>query len=274
MQPLKNDKLQFNGPVLIFPLVRLAETPVQSYTPVDIMRTTLGVGPCQHLLDVEGQKQEHVGRATCHVWAWLNEVYGGRQQKAKMKEVETYLSDALDFVTHIRKRIQDYVAFGKEMRQYLAEQRAKHPELQENIDALAKLTAEIDSRVAPRMKTIYQEPRLKLCAAKIMERKEEVTPVSLAAQLNRDFLAKGGLLGYDGPDWQTRLDKEYSDPLTTIGGEQDELVAECRWVVKALRQKAGILLSIDPRMGPIATEIRARTHKMLRSGAAYEGARH
>ena len=47
-----------------------------------------------------------------------------------------------------------------------------------------------------------------------------------------------------------------------------------RLAVKALRQKAGILLATDPRMAPIATEIRTRTQKMLRGGAAYEGARH
>lgn len=52
------------------------------------------------------------------------------------------------------------------------------------------------------------------------------------------------------------------------------MVGECRWVVKALRQKAAIQLAIDARMAPIATEIRARTQKMLRGGAAYEGARH
>ena len=98
-------------------------------------------------------------------------------------------------------------------------------------------------------------------------------PVALVAQLNRDFLASG-LLDYAGADWQSRLDNEYANALTLIGGEQDETVGECRWVVKALRQKAGMLLAADPRLAPIATEIRARTHKMLRGGAAYEGARH
>ena len=52
------------------------------------------------------------------------------------------------------------------------------------------------------------------------------------------------------------------------------MVGECRWVVKALRQKAGILMVTDPAMAPIAAEIRTRTQKMLRGGAAYEGGRH
>jgi hypothetical protein len=273
LQPLRHKRLTFDGPVLIYPITRLAQTPILSYTAVDIMRNTLGVGPCQHLLDVEGQKQEHVGRATCHVRTLLNEVYGSGQQKAKRKEIENYLGDAHDFVTHIRKRIEAYVAFGKELRTYLAEQRSAHPELKDKLDALETLAREIDERVEPRMAAILRHPALKEMAAKVAERKEDATPPALAAQLNREFVAKG-LLDYAGTDWQARLRKEYTDPLTTIGGQQDEMVGECRWVVKALRQKAGILLATDPRMAPIAAEIRTRTQKMLRGGAAYEGARH
>ena len=92
--PSSTSRLRFDGPVLIYPLTRLAETPIARYTPVDIMRNTLGVGPCQHLLDVEGQKQEHVGRATCHVRDLISEVYGSGQQKEKRKEIENYLGDA------------------------------------------------------------------------------------------------------------------------------------------------------------------------------------
>ncbi len=273
LQPLDHKRLSFGGPVLIYPITRLAQTPIAQFTPVDVMRSTLGVGPCQHLLDTEGQKQEHVGRATCHVWRLLTDIYTNGEQKAKRKEIEIYLGDALDFVTHIRARIVLYVAFGKDLRKYLQEQRAAHPELKDKLDQLEALAREIDERVEPRMQAILQQPKLKEIAAKVAKRKEEPTPPALAAQLNRDFLASG-LLDYSGADWQARLDKEYSDPITTIGGEQDEMVGECRWVVKALRQKAGILMATDPALAPIAAEIRARTQKMLRGGAAYEGARH
>jgi hypothetical protein len=273
LQPLAHKRLTFNGPALIYPITRLAETPVQWYTPVDIVRNTLGVGPCQYLLDVEGQKQEHVGRATCHVRDLLKEVYGSGRQKGMRKEIETYLGDALDFVTHIRNRILDYVAFGKNLRKYLAEQRAAHPEFKEELDALDALAGEIEERVRPRMQAILQYQALKGIAAQLVERQAEPTPPALAAQLNHEFIEKG-LLDYDGTDWADKLKKEYFDPLTTIGGQQDEMVGECRWVVKALRQKAGILLATEPKMAPIAAEIRARTQKMLRGGAAYEGARH
>jgi len=272
LQPLEHKKLQFDGPVLIYPLNRLVDTPVDGYTPVDVVRNTLGVGPCQYILDVEGQKQEHVGRATCHVRTLLNETYGAGQQKAKRLEIEHYLCDALDFVTHIRKRILAYVEFGRELRTFLAAESAAHPELREAAESLDAIAKEIDTRVEARIESIRKNPKLLPIAAGVSERKEDVTPPALAAQLNREFSKT--LLDYEGADWKERLKKEYTDPLTAIGGEQDEMVGECRWVVKALRQKAGILMALDPKAAPLAAEVRNRTQKILRGGAAYEGARH
>jgi hypothetical protein len=273
IQPLKNKRLSFEGAVVIYPINRLQETPVDAYAPVDIMRNTLGVGPCQYILDVEGQKQEHVGRATCHVRTLLTETYTAGTQKGKEKEIKAWLGDAFDFITHIRNRILTYVEFGKEIRAYVAEQAKAHPELKESLDGLESIAGEIDMRVAAGMDRIRKHPTLQVIAKEVEERKEEVTPPALAAQLNRDFLAKG-LQDYAGADWKDKLKKEYTDPLTAIGGSQDDMVGECRWVVKALRQKAGILMATDPKMAPVAMEIRARTQKVLRGGAAFEGARH
>jgi hypothetical protein len=272
LQPLDHKKVLFSGPVLLYPMNRLAETPVEWYTPVDVVRNTLGVGPCQYLLDVEGQKQEHVGRATCHVRTLLNDTYGAGQQKAKRKEIENYLNDGHDFVTHIRNRVLAYVAFGHDLGKFLASEREAHPELKEAIESLETITKEIDTRVGAHMDAMKKNPRLAPFAAEVAARNEETTPPALAAALNRTF--QRTLLDYDGADWKERLKKEYTDPLTAIGGAQDEMVGECRWVVKALRQKAGILMATDPKLAPLAAEVRARTQKILRGGAAYEGARH
>ena len=269
LQPLEHKRLAFDGPVVIYPINRLAETPIDAYAPVDIVRNTLGVGPCQYILDVEGQKQEHVGRATCHVRTLLTETYSAGLQKGKRKEIEAWLTDAYDFVAHIRKRILTYVDFGKEIRAYLAEQKKAHPELKEPLDSLDAIASEIDLRVAAGMDRIQKSKML----ADVTGRLKDPTPPDLAAQLNRDFIAKG-LHEYEGTDWKDKLKREYTDPLTAIGGSQDDMVGECRWVVKALRQKAGILMATDPKMAPVALELRARTQKVLRGGAAYEGARH
>ncbi len=272
LQPIENKRLAFDGPVVIFPMNRLAETPVEEYTPVDVVRATLGVGPCQYILDVEGQKQEHVGRATCHVRSCINETWTAGLQKAKRKEVEAWLGDANDFVVHIRNRILAYVAFGKELRAWLAERKKARPELGAEIDALEALARELDERTEAKLAAMRSHPALQGTIARLAERKVEPLAPAMVTELNRHF--KEALLDYEGADWKERIKKEYTDPLTAIGGQQDDMVGECRWVAKALRQKAGLAAALDARLAPLAAQVRARTQKVLRGGAAYEGARH
>ncbi len=272
LQPLEHAKLAFRGPVVVYPINRLPETPVDRFLPVDVLRQTLGVGPCQYILDVEGQKAEHVGRATCHVRTELTKIWTAGRQKERRKEVENYVQDALDFVVHIRKRILAYVEFGKETLAWLEARRATQPELKAFLDDMEAVVREIDQRVKVRVDTTSKNKLLQEVVARLLARGEEPTPPALAAELNRDFLKT--LAGYEGADWKERLKKDYFDGLTHIGGQQDELVGECRWVVKALRQKAGLAMASDPKAAPAAAELRARAQKILRGGAAYEGARH
>jgi hypothetical protein len=251
LQPLRGKVLRLQGPAIVYPINRVRATPLDAYTVVDVMRGTLGVGPCEHILDLEGQRAEYKGRATCSVRDTLNPIYEKQQQKQQRARVDQTLDEGLTFVKHIRGRITRYVAFGQQMRQYLAEQQKAHPEWAEFIGEMEKLTGEIDRRVAAR-------------AAKIK------TP-EYVAQMNEDFRKE--VLDYEGSDAIKRC-KRYTEALVQIGDNQDELSGECRWVVKTLRQRAGIRMALDPRVAPVALEIRARTQEALRNPANHEGARH
>lgn len=251
LQPIKSKMLEFAGPVVVYPINRVKQTPLDAFTVVDVMRNTLGVGPCEHILDLEGQKAEYKGRATCSVRDKLTPIYDKNDQKAKRAEIDKTLEEGLAFVKHIRGRITRYVEFGQKMRQYLAEQRKTHPELAEFIDEMEKLTAEIDSRVAARV--------------------EKIKTPEYVAKMNDDF--RKNVLD-DTTAAAAKKCKEYTRALVEIGDNQDELSGECRWVVKSLRQQAAIRMALDPRAAPIAAEIRARTQEALRNPANHEGARH
>ncbi len=251
LQPLKSSVMQLKGPVIVYPINRVTQTPLDIYTAVDVMRNRLGVGPCQHILDIEGQKSEYKGMATCGVRDTLTPIYEKKEQKKKRVEVERALDDGLTFVKHIRVRITRYVEFGKKMRQYLADQKKAHGELSEFIAEMDRLTQEIDDRVAA-----YAD---------------KIKTPDHVARMNDDF--RKDVLDYDGADSLRRC-QAYTRDLVEIGGSQDELVGECRWVVKALRQRAGTSIALDPRVSPIASEIRARTQEALRNPADHEGARH
>ncbi|MSQ97042.1 MAG: hypothetical protein EXR98_21150 [Gemmataceae bacterium] len=251
LQPIKSKKLQFAGPALIYPIHRVKQTPLNAFTVVDVMRNTLGVGPCEHILDVQSHKEEYKGRATCGVRDKLTPIYAAGEQKIQRAEVDKTLDDGLIFVKHIRGRINDYIAFGQKMRKHLAEQKKALPELAEFINEMDLLTQVIDEKVAARADKIK-------------------TPEHVV-KMNADF--RKNVLGYDGPDAIARC-KAYTQALVVIGDNQDELSGECRWAVRTLRQRAGILMALDPRVALIATEIRNRTQEMLRNPAWHEGARH
>src|SRR5262249_32855959 len=125
------------------------------------------------------------------------------------------------------------------------------PELADFLGELDALTQEIDARVTARADKIQ-------------------TPDHVAA-MNEEF--RKNVLNDDGPDAQAKS-KQYAEALVVIGDNQDELSGECRWVVKALRQKAGILMATNPRAAAVAGEIRARTQEALRNPANHEGAHH
>jgi hypothetical protein len=251
LQPLKHEALTFRGPVVLYPINRVPQTPLDVFTVVDVMRNSLGVGPCEYILGLEGQKSEYKGRATCSTRDTLEPIYAKGQQKQKREEIEKVLKEVLAFVTHIRGRIEGYVEFGRTTRAYLAEQARAHPELKEPLAELDKLAQQLDARVAAR--------------------REKIKTLAVAAQMVEDF--RRDVLDYEGADALDRC-KKFTRPMVEIGGNQDELAGECRWVVKSLRQKAGLLLATEPRLAGVAAEIRTRTQTALQKPAGHEGARH
>jgi hypothetical protein len=237
--------------VVVYPLNRTPETPVNTYTVVDLVRSTLGVGPCEYVLDLEGQKQEYKGRATCASRDALVRIYSNNLQKSKHAEVEQVLDDALAFVKHIRGRINRYVDFGHKVRAYLAEQKKGHPELGNFLTEMDTLAQEIDARVAARKSSIK-------------------SPDQVAA-MNNEF--RKTLLDYEGKDALSKC-RKYASALVEVGGSQDELVGECRWCIKTLRQRAGLRLAQDGRVAKVAEAIRTITQEALRNPAVHEGAQH
>jgi hypothetical protein len=251
LQPLKTESLVLRGAALIYPFNRVPDTAAEIFTVVDVARNTLGQGPCEYILDQEGQKASNKGWATCHTRDFLNGVYGKGEQKAKRADVDKGLDNVLLFVRHIRGRITRYRDFMRDIRAWLAERAKAQPDLKAGLEELDAICLELEARYAAR------EEKIK-------------TPEHVAA-MNEEF--RKTLLGYDGADAAEKV-KEFAMALVVIGDNQDELAGECRWVVRSLRQKAALLMATRPGMSAIAAELRAKTQEILKNPAGHEGARH
>ncbi len=250
LQPLgKPDR--FQGPAVIYPINRVRETPLDEFTLVDVVRATLGVGPCEYILDVEGQGAAMKGRATCATRDTLKPIYAAKQQRQKKDEIERALTEVVVFVKHIRARIDQYVEFGHEMLAYIEQQKTLHPELKGFLAEMETCTRAIDAAVAKRKSNIRNPQYV----------------VDLTEKFRRE------LLDYEGHDALAKC-TAITHAIVTVGGNQDELVGECRNAVKVLRQRAGLATAADPRAADIAREIRDRTQKALRNATSYEAPRH
>jgi hypothetical protein len=209
------------------------------------------VGPCQYILDLEGQGLSFKGKPTCATRNLLDPIYEKGEQANRTADVTQALDDVLAFIRLIRGRIEQYRAFGKDMQAYLADQRTKNPELAGFLDEMLKLTREIDAGVE--------------------RHKAGMNTPEHATALVDEF--RSTLVGYQGTDAFDHC-KTLTSGFVKIGGNQDELVAECRRAVKVLRQRAALELALDPRVAPIVAEIRTRTQAVLRDPVNYEAARH
>ena len=165
--------------------------------------------------------------------------------------MEQALTDVLAFVRHIRTRIEAYAAFGQQMLAYFDEEQKTRPELAAFLSEMEVLTRRIDAAVA-RRKGAIQSPEY---------------ATSLVDRFRRT------LTDYEGSDALDRC-RKITAALVEIGGNQDELVGECRVAVKILRQRAALAMATDPRAAadcqrsspphpghaPLADELRGARH--------------
>jgi hypothetical protein len=245
----------FAGPVLVYPLDRAKAaplvTPIENLTVVDLVRMTLGVGPCEYILDLEGQKRNARGVATCYARDVINAIYQKGTQLHERPLIEEQLDAAVAFITNVRERIDLYVKFGHETAAYLREQKRLDPRHAALLDEWIELVGRLDQ--------YFEQDR------------EKIHSPAYARQAAADF--REHLLGYTAKDAPQRCAAQMA-VFTGVGGAQDGLVASCRMVVKLLRQRAGIAVALDPGLKGVAGEIRARTQAILRNPTPYEAPRH
>jgi hypothetical protein len=251
LQPFKDKPLTFEGPTVIYPLNRTRATGLNDLTPVDLIRNTLGVGPCEYVLDVEGQRSHWLGMATCGVRDTLDPIYAAHRQGQEKETIEKTLVDLVTFVKLIRGRIETYVAFGRQTSAYLEAQKQAHPELTDRLAELQRLAAVMEEKYA--------------------ERKDKIQTPERVIAMVEDF--RKNVLDCETDDAPAQCHK-FTEAWVVIGDNQDELAGECRWATKMLRQRAGLMMAADPKMAEVAREVRLRSQKVLRSPAGHEGAAH
>jgi len=130
------------GKHIIYPLDRTKATPLTEFTPVDILRNTLGVGPCQYILETEGLASAD-NPTPDQVMTWVEKQVKKKGGKDAADDIRERLKAMVELAGRTEARIKRYADFAAEMKQLLASDNSEAGQkLRATADVLAKAAAD------------------------------------------------------------------------------------------------------------------------------------
>ncbi len=221
------------GPLIVYPIDRSAATPLTATCPTDVMRNTLGVGPCQYILACEGLGAQ--GDPTPNsVMTWVEKMFEGKRENKVADDIKERLQQMAEHVAQARARIERYAEFAGQIRRLLASKQVSSP-FSSIVDDLGRFVAAGSAPAA-------NPERARQLAAEVL---------SLIGQ--GDSVPAGRRLG---------------EQLRSIGALQDSALAKCRMAVRRLRQQARTDVTNQPQEAGLAREVQRFSEQMLRAQAA------
>jgi len=224
--------------VIVYPLDRSRATDLTMFCPIDIMRNTLGVGPCQYILEKENLGAQ-LHPTPDQVVSWVEKQFEKKKEKALAGEIKSRFEQMLDHIDRARARIGEYRDFAGQVRN-LTEPIAGDQKIAEAVKALQETADQMEKTIAGMT--------------------DEAKNPQAARQLADKITA---LIGKDNV---LRDCRQWGSKLKAIGAAQDKTISQCRMAVKWLRQQCMMMgqtsaSSVEPKYPQIA-ELVGKIQKM------------
>jgi len=241
----------WRGDVLVYPLDRTAATPLAAVLPVDVLRRTLGVGPCEYVLAREGLASDDLPATPAAVTEWVEKQFERGRDARSAEAIRERLAAMVEHVRRADARIAAYAAFAEEVRAACRsaaganagsakDAAAKNAgDAAQSAGANAAATAAAVLAVCDRMDHDLARGR---AAAKTPDE-----AASLAA-------AVADLIGKEGALAECR---RLGEALRSIGHAQDATLARCRMAARRIR------LAGRDAEGAFADQVRAMAERVL-----------
>jgi hypothetical protein len=220
------------GPLLVYALDRTQATPLTAFTPVDIMRNTLGVGPCQYVLETEGLTSQDNPTPDL-VMAWIEKSLK-RKKAPEADDVKERLKAMAELVGRVDARIKRYADLAADVQAILAK--------------AAPAEAPAAQMMGPTLDTIRRAAKAGLGPSPASER---------AARLAEPIVAAAAK-GQATPEFE-RLAAE----VRAIGAAQDKALATCRLTARWLNEQCGMVAADSPPCTEIARRVFERIYPVL-----------
>jgi hypothetical protein len=101
--------------LLLYPMDRSRATPLTAVLPIDVLRNTLGVGPCQYLLQSEGLATDS-DPTPAAVMDGIERLFSRKRDRQAANEINERLDEMLKHLGNARQRIEQHRETEKRLR--------------------------------------------------------------------------------------------------------------------------------------------------------------
>ena len=216
---------------VIYPIDRSRATPLTAFCPADVLRSTLGVGPCQYILAAEGLGSD-APPTPAQVADWVERLFKRKRDTRQADAIRERLDAMKHHVRLTSQRIDQYGACAAQVVRLCAD------------DADAGQAAETLRAVAGGLALHLKHERAALDAPRDAER---IAAAIVALIGKKDAL----------PECR-RLAAE----LHAVGAHQDTSLSKCRMTIRRLRLQCRILAAGDPRAAPLVKKVLAHIEQI------------
>lgn len=206
-----------SGTLLVYPMDRSRATPLTAFCPTDVLRNTLGVGPCQYILQTEGL-QTDANPTPDNVMTWVEKQIARKRHGKSAGEIRDLTQQMSEHVGHVAERIQRYGALGRSVQALCAEGEAGGP-LRSAAATLEPISAQL-RRSAAAAEVAAVPQRVSQLAVQVAALVEQTDPRAECQRLGAE--------------------------LRAIGAAQDRALANGRRAARWLSARAAMLAADDP----------------------------
>lgn len=213
--------------IVVYPIDRSRATPLVAFCPTDVLRNTLGIGPCEYLLQMEGLASKDNATAE-RVIGWIEKQLRNNTQQQSADQIRRLLRRMTDHVGRAQERIAAYSGLAGRVRELCAAAKRDGGDsaVPEKLDRIARRLAEA-AAAGP----------------------DATDPQRRAAELAKQII---GLLAKE--DALAEL-KPPAAAVRRIGTLQDRTLSKCRMTTRWLQQQARTMAAADPTQAALAGKI-------------------
>jgi hypothetical protein len=254
----------YRSRLVVYPIDRSRATPLTAFCPVDILRNTLSLGPCQYILDLEGLAAE-TNPTPASVTAWIESQFERNKQQQAAREIQQRLEQMIDHVGRAQARIDEYAMFAREVGALWTADLARIDQQtgarRRSPDLAAAGTGSGDSRTALEQAL----PEIAQAVARFADRVQEILSEGRGATepVERARALADGILALIGKGDALAECRQLGAEVRRIGADQDAALSKCRMAVRWLKQQARMSAVKNPRSLELAGEIERRAGRLL-----------